>query len=94
METPQAVTSNGIIALTLLTCVAPVLIIVLAALWFGPARWPLFVRKSWESVLPEERQRAIVLRIITTPLTWLLVGIIVGSSLINPLARWLRMLLP
>ena len=90
MDTPQNVASNGIIALVFLTCATPFLLTALAVLWLGPAHWPVSVRRQWEK-LPE-RARWVLVRI--QPVLWLIIGLCLGSSLLNPLARWLRMLMP
>lgn len=92
MDTPQAVATNGIIALTLLTCLTPFVAVALLMVWLGPARWPLPIRQVWAHVPPDAQKWT--LAIITAPLAWLLLGIGLGSSLVNPLARWLRTLMP
>lgn len=85
----STVAENGVIALTLLLCMTPFLLIALVILAIGPSRWPSFARRWWES-LPV-MARLIARRV--QPVAWLLVGIFVGSALINPIAIWLRSLM-
>lgn len=91
LDTPQSIAFNGTVALSSLICLAPVVAVILLALWRGPARWPQTFRALWAQV-PQDAQKW-TLAILTTPLTWLLVGIVLGSAFINPLARWLRLLI-
>lgn len=89
MTLMDAVSTNGVLALTLLLCATPFILIALVVLVIGPARWPSAVRRWWDE-LPA-RTRTGLARI--QPIVWLLVGIFVGSALINPIAVWLRTML-
>lgn len=85
----DAVSTNGVLALMLLMCATPFILIALVVLWLGPTRWPK-AAASWWARQPAQARTALVR---LQPLVWLLVGIFVGSALINPIAVWLRALL-
>lgn len=85
----STVAENGVVALTLLLCATPFLLVALVILALGPSRWPSFARTWWESLPAMAR---LILRRVQ-PVVWLLVGVFVGSALINPIALWLRSLM-
>ena len=71
------------------------LVCVLAALFvvrLGPARWPTFARQMWDEAVPASAQK-VTLLVASSIWPYLLVGIILGSSVVHPLAIWLRALL-
>lgn len=80
--------TNTAISLMLLLCTTPFLIVALALLWLGPMYWPVSIRKQWYTV--PQQTRKIVVRLL--PVAWLLIGVFVGSSMVNPVARWLSAL--
>jgi hypothetical protein len=81
------------VSLELFVLTVPVLSGILLILWLGPKRWPVAARNAWETSVPESA-RVWILRIATQPLLWLLIGVFVGASMVNPLAAWLRSMLP
>jgi ABC-type antimicrobial peptide transport system permease subunit len=73
----------------ILACV----LVVLVVLRLGPTRWPAQMRETWARHVSADTQKAVMFGVYTS-ITWLLLGIVIGSSLINPLARFLRSLIP
>ena len=80
----------GVLIVFILSCA--VVLAILLLLRMEPSRWPAPLQHAW-AMLPQPWHIRLT-RIAASAVTWFILGLVLGSAFLNPLARWLRSVMP